>query len=42
MTEDNDQPNLGPMSEFDPSKPAMVHDRLNNEIFAGNLQPTHR
>jgi hypothetical protein len=24
---------LRPMSEFDPSKPAMVHDRLNDETF---------
>jgi hypothetical protein len=24
---------LRPMSEFDPSKPAMVHDRLNDEMF---------
>jgi hypothetical protein len=33
MTEDNDQPNLRPMSEFDLSKRAMVHDRLNDETF---------
>jgi hypothetical protein len=25
--------NLRPMSEFDPSKPALVHDRLNDEMF---------
>jgi hypothetical protein len=24
---------LRPMNEFDPSKPAMVHDRLNDETF---------
>ena len=26
-------PRLRPMSEFDPSKPAMVHDQLNRDTF---------
>ena len=26
-------PDLRPMSEFDPTKPAMVHDELNDETF---------
>jgi hypothetical protein len=27
------KPDLKPMSEFDPSMPAMVHDQLNEEMF---------
>ena len=26
-------PDLRPMSEFDPSKPSMVHDQLNDDTF---------
>ena len=30
---DDAQPALRPMSEFDPSKPALVHDQLNDDTF---------